>query len=78
MNLEGEDISFKRVQKQKPRAPKPKKIDKVSEYWLNDHPDRFQVQMNPILFNQLKEKVRALRKSHAIKEKTRTKKFSRN
>lgn len=77
MNLEGENIQFKKLEKKKLKAPKRKKVEHVSEYWTQDHPDRFKVEMNPILFNELKDKIRALKKSHSIKERSRVKKLSR-
>jgi len=70
INLDGEEPTIKVNEQKAPVAPKPQtKFESVSEYIMHDHPDKFKVKMNPILFNQLKEKVRTLKKSQFFSEK---------
>lgn len=67
-----EKVEFKKNVEKAPVSVKPKKITKVSQHWTEDTPDKFQVVMNPKHFENLKEKVRTLKKSLKIKKKQNT------
>ena len=62
-------VTVKALGKKPTAPPKKRKIDNVSDYWQNDHPDRFEVTLNQKHFEQLKEKVLLLKRSDRLKEK---------
>jgi len=66
---EAGNTKIKYIGEKQPQAPKKTKIGKVSEYWKNDHPDKFEVIMNQKHFDELKERVLTMKRSNAIKNR---------
>lgn len=69
----GEIVTFKRVGGTPIVPVKQPKMEKISQIWTNDHPDKFEIILNKNHFNSLKGKVRALKKGQKIREKKHAK-----